>query len=87
MELKIEKLKIEEGDIIQGINIPPVKDTLEVKVVKIIESEHHNSVTLICSAEKRFFKVSCKCCNSYYKNSKEYYNFKYEGIITNIPII
>lgn len=77
------KLKIEKGDIILGINFRPIKSTTKVEVVKVIESEHSNNVTLICSAQKRFFKMSCKCCNTFYKNSKEYYDFKYEGTLTN----
>ena len=82
--------KIEKGIIIE-VEVPNVEKPIKAVVLDVTEFDIMDTVrgvSLICYAQKRLFKVSCKYCfrimldsnNHPYKEGK-YYNYKYEGII------
>lgn len=76
--------KIEKGTIIE-VKVPNVENAIKALVLDIIECESVDtgkSLMLICYAQKRLFKVSCKYYDGYYKNYSGYHGYKYEGIIT-----
>lgn len=82
--------KFEKGTIIE-INVPNVKKPIKAVVLDCTEYDIYDAergIVLICYAQKRLFKVSCRYYHKIkldkdgnpYKDEK-YFNFKYEGII------
>ena len=74
--------KIEKGTIIE-VKVPNVEKPIKALVLDIIECESVDtgeSLMLICYAQKRLFKVSCRYYDRYYKYNG-CYRYDYEGII------
>lgn len=74
------KEKLGKGAIIE-VKVPNVENPIKALVLDIIECESVDtgeSLMLICYAQKRLFKVSCR----YYYKYNGCYRYDYEGIIT-----
>lgn len=75
--------KLEKGTIIE-VKVPNVENPIKALVLDTIVCESVDtgeSLMLICYAQKRLFKVSCRYYERYHKYNG-HYRYDYEGIIT-----